>query len=83
LRHLIRTLAGMILLVGLIAYFYGNSVSKRILNLTAAADRISIGDLSTPIPSQSKDEIGVLAEAIRRMQASLEISVHKLKQRDH
>ncbi len=70
-----------IVLIGTIAYFYGNSISKRILSLTNITDQISVGDLDAQIPKYSRDEIGMLAEGIRRMQDSLRLSLERLRKR--
>jgi len=70
-----------IILIGTIAYLYGSSISKRILNLTTITDRISVGDLDAKIPHYAQDEIGMLAEGIRRMQDSLRLSLDRLRRR--
>lgn len=55
--------------------------TRPIVQLTQAADRISLGELDVPIQIDRKDEIGELAEAIRRMQASIQVAMERLRTR--
>jgi HAMP domain-containing protein len=75
----IYILAAAAILVALIAFLYGNSVYGKIMNLMDVADRISIGELDAEVAVKSKDEIGALGEAIRRMQDSIRISLDRLR----
>ena len=77
----IYILAAAAILVALIAFLYGNSLSGKIRNLTDVADRISIGELDVEVAVKSKDEIGALGEAISRMQDSIRISLDRLRRR--
>jgi len=74
-------LAVTILFVAILAFFYGNKLSTSLRRLTEAADRMSVGDLNEEISIKSKDEIGVLADAINRMQDSIRISLDRLRRR--
>jgi len=65
----------------IIAWFSGRALSRPIVKLTAAADRISVGDLDMEVRSRRKDEIGALAEAIARMQDSIRLSIERLRRR--
>ena len=50
--------------------------------LTDVTDRISVGDLDAEIVGiQSDDEIGELASALKRMQASIRLAVQRLRER--
>jgi len=49
-----------------------------IRNLTAATERISMGDLDSEVTMKSKNEIGLLAQAIGRMQTSLQFAQKRL-----
>jgi methyl-accepting chemotaxis protein len=69
------------LVVLLIAYLASRAIVTPIKRLTAAANRISVGDLSVEIENRSKDEIGDLAEAITRMQDSIRLSIERLRKR--
>lgn len=74
-------LGGTIFLIGLIVSIYGHRLTGKIKSLTDVAERISIGDLGIEIETQSKDEIGELAEAISRMQDSIRLSIERLRRR--
>jgi methyl-accepting chemotaxis protein len=72
---------GIIVIVGLIIFFYGRRVTGNIRYLSEVADRISVGELDAQIEVRSKDEVGELAEAISRMQDSLRLSIERLRRR--
>ena len=73
--------AATLLLVGVTVLLYGQKLTSRIRSLTAVAERISVGDMDAEINVKSKDEIGDLAEAINRMQASIRLSIERLRRR--
>lgn len=50
-----------------------------IRQLTDAADRISAGQLNTTIDVRSRDEIGLLAGAIGKLQTSMRIAIERMK----
>ncbi len=68
-----------ITIVGVI--FMTRSITRPIVHLTKVADRISLGDLTAKIEIDRKDEIGELAEAVRRMQTSLQGAINRLRAR--
>jgi HAMP domain-containing protein len=75
-----------VLLVALVfmlmaAYFYSRSVIRPIRYLSEVADRISMGDLDTPIRIKAKGEVGLLAESIERMQTSVKAALERLQKR--
>ncbi len=74
-------LGGTLLLIGIIVSIYGHRLTGKIKSLTDIAERISIGDLEIEVETQSKDEIGELAEAISRMQDSIRLSIERLRRR--
>jgi HAMP domain-containing protein len=61
----------------ILAVIYGRSISRPITNLTAVADEISKGEISKPVPKETKDEIGDLAEAFERMRVSLQVMIEE------
>jgi len=63
----------------LLALFAGKSLTNPILALTDAARKMSLGDMDVKIEVKSQDEIGVLAAAITRLQASLRLAMKKLQ----
>lgn len=62
-------------------YFMARALSRPIVQLTEVADRISLGELDAEINIQRKDEIGELADAVGRMQASLQAAIERLRAR--
>lgn len=70
-----------ILIIGSISFAFGSRICKKISNLTVIMEKISVGDLEVRIPSYSRDELGLLAEGIQRMQDSLRLSIERLRQR--
>ncbi|MBM4340735.1 MAG: HAMP domain-containing protein [Deltaproteobacteria bacterium] len=69
----------LILLVRII--FYARSVIKPILYLAEVADKISMGELDTPIQVKAKGEVAILAESIERMQMSVKAAIERLQKR--
>ncbi len=69
----------LILLVRI--YFYDRSVTGPIRYLSEVADKISMGELNTPIQIKEKGEVGVLAESIERMQTSVKAAIERLQRR--
>jgi HAMP domain-containing protein len=74
-------LGGTLLLIGIIVFIYGHRLTGKIKSLTDVAERISIGDLGIEVETESRDEIGELAEAISRMQDSIRLSIERLRRR--
>jgi len=69
----------IVLLVGLaIALVLSRSISRPIRRLSEIADRISTGDLDTPVGLESSGEVGDLARSVERMRASLKAAMLRL-----
>jgi len=64
-------LAGTILLVLIIAWIFARAIVRPIMKLTDAVELMSFGELNVNIDIKSKNEIGLLARAIGRLQTSL------------
>ncbi len=62
-------------------YFYARSVIHPIRQLSEIADKISMGELDTPIKINEKGEVGALAESIERMQTSVKAAIERLRKR--
>jgi HAMP domain-containing protein len=62
-------------------YFYARSVIQPIRYLSEVADKISMGELDTPIKIKQKGEVGALAESIERMQTSVKAAIKRLQKR--
>ena len=65
-------LLALILTVAL-ALFLSRSISKPLLKLTKDVEKLSMGDLETPIEIDSEDEIGSLAKAVELLRKSMQI----------
>jgi methyl-accepting chemotaxis protein len=74
-------LAVTALLAAAIAWFSARAIAKPVMKLTDAAERMSLGDLNVRIDVRSGDEIGLLAQAIARMQTSLRMAMERLRKR--
>ncbi len=70
-----------ILIVISLAIVFAMRMTKPVLHLTDVANRISLGELNVPIEITSTDEIGDLADALRRMQVSLRKAIQRLQRR--
>lgn len=66
---------------GIVSFFVSRGITRPILHLTEAVNRISLGETDVPIEVKSKDEIGQLAEAFKRLQASLKVAIKYLEER--
>ena len=71
----------VIIVLLLTIYFYARSVIQPIRYLSEVADKISMGELNTPIQMKGKGEVGVLAESIERMQISVKAAIERLQKR--
>jgi len=72
---------GVILILLVRIFFYARSVIKPILQLAAVADKISMGELDTPVQVKAKGEVAVLADSIERMQTSVKAAIERLQKR--
>ena len=59
--------------------FMARGITTPLMQLSDVADRISLGELNAKIQINRKDEIGNLAEALRRMQVSLQTAIERLR----
>jgi methyl-accepting chemotaxis protein len=71
-------LVGAILLVVAIAIAFSRMLVRPIVAMTAAADRMSMGELQTPIAWQGTDEISVLAKSLERVRKSMRAAMARL-----
>ena len=70
-----------VLLVLVIAWFSARAIVTPIMKLTDAAERMSLGEMNVKIDIKSTDEIGLLAQAIGRMQTSLRLAMSRLRKK--
>ncbi|MBN1352516.1 HAMP domain-containing protein [candidate division KSB1 bacterium] len=73
---IIAIIAGFVL-----SFLLGRRMSRPIVELTKAADAISLGNFSNAVTAKTKDEIGELAIAIERMRTSLQKAMDRLRRR--
>jgi PAS domain S-box-containing protein len=76
------TLFAMVAIVGIsltIGLFIQRFVSRPVRHLLEGTERVSVGDLSTPLEILSVDEIGNLARSFDQMTQRLQISEQELK----
>lgn len=71
----------LVLAVILISFIVARTFTAPINRLTQVAERISLGELDAKIELDRRDEIGELAEAIARMQLSLQAAIERLRAR--
>lgn len=74
-------LACTVLVVSIIAWLSARAIVTPVKKLTDAAERMSLGELNVKIDVKSKDEIGLLAQAIGRMQTSLRLAMNRLRRK--
>ena len=67
LEFYVLLVAGLLLLVGVVAYRMGRSIVTPLNNLTMAAERIAGGDLTVALRDESADEIGRLTRVFNMM----------------
>jgi predicted Zn finger-like uncharacterized protein len=78
---ILGVLGGIVVLIVVIVSWYGNRLTNRVKALTDVTERISVGELDAEVGVSSNDEIGVLANAISRMQESVRLSIERLRRR--
>ncbi|MDX6667005.1 MAG: hypothetical protein QOK04_385 [Solirubrobacteraceae bacterium] len=72
IRRQIAIAGGLALVFSLLAGFVvARALSRRIKRLEHAAEQVAAGDFSQPIPADSEDELGQLADAFNAMQRQL------------
>ena len=83
-RLTLVSIAAVVLFAGLtiaVAFYLAKGITTPIEQLTEVAERISLGELNARIRTDRQDEIGELAEALRRMQTSLRNAIERLRSR--
>ncbi len=67
------------IIVILVAWMLGKQIVKPIMVMTDAANEISMGNFDIKLDIHTRDEIGLLANSISRMQTSLAFAMKKIK----
>lgn len=71
-------LVAALLLVTGIGVLASRMMVRPIVAMTTAADRMSMGDLKTPLTSRGNDEIATLAHSLERLRKSLRAAMKRL-----
>jgi serine phosphatase RsbU (regulator of sigma subunit) len=80
-RAIIILTAGVILLLTIIVLFAVNGVTKALSATIRYAETVSRGNLEAKLSVQSEDEVGVLAQSLQDMVASLEHMIDVAEQK--
>jgi methyl-accepting chemotaxis protein len=72
---------GGLLVATVLVMLLGRSITRPVKRLVDVADRMSLGELDVEIDVTGTNEIGQLAESLRRMQASLRSAIERLRMR--
>lgn len=70
---------GILIIIAFVLFLFGGRLTANIKYLSEMTDRISLGDLDALIEVRSKDELGLLAESISRLQQSVKLSMKRLR----
>jgi len=70
-RSLMRTGVGALLAVLALTVWLSRRISRPVARLAQAAARLGRGDLDAPIPIETRDEIGLLAQTLDETRAAL------------
>ncbi|MDA0867556.1 MAG: ATP-binding protein, partial [Cyanobacteria bacterium] len=84
-----RALARSILIIGFLSsgvllvavYLFSRRIIRPVLAISAAAERLSEGDLSQTVPVMAEDELGTLARTFNKMAGQLKTSFETLEHR--
>ncbi|RMG61337.1 MAG: HAMP domain-containing protein [Calditrichaeota bacterium] len=71
----------IVMMIGTALVFITLQITRPVLKLTEAAERISLGDFETSLYINVNNELRILAESIDRMKESLKTSLLRLKTR--
>src|SRR4030042_388822 len=74
-------MSALLLILLVVIFLYSRSVIQPIRYLSEVADKISMGEVDTPIQLKARGEVSVLAESIERMRASVKAAIERLQKR--
>ncbi len=84
-QHLMLINAGMgavaLVIIGLIIFFVAGTIVRPLKRIVASAEDVAAGNLETDVDIHQKDEIGVLADVLRKMIANLVEMIETAKQK--
>lgn len=74
----IITITGVVILIGLLAFYFMKSVLVQLTRLAAAAGEIAAGNYDIRIPVKNRDEMGLVAESFNSMAESVKDRTEEL-----
>jgi len=80
-RAILLLANGLLIVIGLLAFYFGSFFTKPLEELTAIALLVTKGDLNVRAPETSKDETGTLARTFNAMTVQLRELIGSLEQR--
>lgn len=81
-QFLIYLFLGLIAVSAILSLIYSNLISKPLVNLTRAANKISNMDFSTVCETERDDEIGILANSLNFLSKNLESALLDLQMKN-
>jgi HAMP domain-containing protein len=73
------TIVAIMVIILAVVILISRTLIHPIRHLSEVANKISMGDLDTPIEIEAKGEVGMLAESIERMQTSVRQAIQRLR----
>ena len=73
------TIVAIMVIILAVVILISRTLIHPIRYLSEVANKISMGDLDTPIEIEAKGEVGMLAESIERMQTSVRQAIQRLR----
>lgn len=70
--------AGMVVLLGSLAFFMRRAVFNPVHDVAEATERISKGDLTVKVETKSRDQIGQLAQSVNAMTENMRSMMHEI-----
>jgi serine phosphatase RsbU (regulator of sigma subunit) len=78
-NYIIQGFIGLLVIVLFVSYFVSKQITKPLKELTIDAAEIANGNFDVVLSTDTKDEIGILADGFRKMQVSISHLVHGLE----
>lgn len=78
-KYFLIFFAAAVLISILLGLLFSRQITRPIIYLTKVAEELSLGKLNAKVEVKSSDEINKLAEAISRLQVSMQLAMQRLK----
>ena len=83
LNHMVTVAVALLavsaLLLAFIAWGFSRMLVRPILQMAAAADAMSMGELDRPMPASRRDEIGLLGRSLERLRKSMKAAMARIE----